>query len=415
MSRYDDHRSSTGTLDYRDRYNRYSRGPSVAERARVVDDERFELRLREGERYGPPARAPGRRYEDEHLIHTSGALVAPDRRRRRDESAAFARPRLLRRQSSLDTFDRIPRHKMETLEIRDRERVRMPHVPAPPGRPGRVREVYEDIRIAEPDTYGDEEFREMRRSRSTVRHRHEEKPYPRKGKTRMPRHMVHLHAILDLGYPYKEEEETIVIQKALSKDQIDEVINLSREFRRPSHRETEYIEVPSPRRTTEHLVVDSYSPRTSHETMIVEPSRNRDDYRDVEYKEVVERVERPVHHHHISRPRSVSIHTHRVASPVRLVEPRGYIEERIESRPAGSMVLVRPRHSEVEVAREIRDLEDERRMLRLERHGGIEITRERDTEIIDSHGHAEEVTEVRREERREPSSRVMRAMMATLT
>ncbi|KAJ5921930.1 hypothetical protein N7516_009633 [Penicillium verrucosum] len=27
MSRYDDYRSSTGTLDSRDRYDRYSRGP----------------------------------------------------------------------------------------------------------------------------------------------------------------------------------------------------------------------------------------------------------------------------------------------------------------------------------------------------------------------------------------------------
>ncbi|KAJ6088827.1 hypothetical protein N7486_010088 [Penicillium sp. IBT 16267x] len=49
----------------------------------------------------PPVRAPGRVYEDEHLVHTSGPLVAPDRRRRRDESLSFAPPRLIRRQSSL--------------------------------------------------------------------------------------------------------------------------------------------------------------------------------------------------------------------------------------------------------------------------------------------------------------------------
>ena len=35
------------------------------------------------------------------------------------------------------------------------------------------------------------------------------------------------------------KDETIVIQKALSKDQIDEVISLSREFRRPAHVESE--------------------------------------------------------------------------------------------------------------------------------------------------------------------------------
>lgn len=222
MSRYDDYRSSTGTLDSRDRYDRYSRGPPVMERERprVREEERFESRLRDEDRYGPPARAP-RYYEEEHLSHpsASGPLVAPDRRRRRDESPSFTAPRLIRRQSSLDTFDRIPRRKMEAFEARDRA-PRMPHVPPPPAQrpsPGRYREreVYEDIRIAEPDYYGDEEFREFgdrermdhrrRRSSSGARHRHEEKPYPRKGKTRIPRKWVHVHAILDLGYSFKEE------------------------------------------------------------------------------------------------------------------------------------------------------------------------------------------------------------------
>lgn len=216
MSRYDDYRSSTGTLDSRDRYDRY-RGPPVAERPRHAEDERFEFRLREEDRYGPPARAPGRRYDDEHLVNTSGPLVAHDRRRR-DESPSFVRPRLLRRQSSLDTFDRIPRRKME--EARDRApRMRgIPTAPPPPrASPGRYREreIYEDIRIAEPDYYGDEEYRDLRdresmdhrrRSSSGARRRHhEEKPYPRKGKTRIPRKWVHIHAILDLGYPFKEE------------------------------------------------------------------------------------------------------------------------------------------------------------------------------------------------------------------
>lgn len=222
-SRYDDYRSSTGTLDSRDRYDRHSRGPPVAERersrerSRFREEDRFESRLREDDRYGPPARAAGRYYEDEHLSHpsSSGPLVAHDRRRRRDESPSFTKPRLLRRQSSLDTFDRIPRRKMEAF---DRAPPRMPPPPAHRPSPGRYREreVYEDIRIAEPDYYGDEEFREFddrermtmdrrRRSSSGARYRHEEKPYPRKGKTRIPRKWVHVHAILDLGYPFKEE------------------------------------------------------------------------------------------------------------------------------------------------------------------------------------------------------------------
>lgn len=223
MSRYnDDYRSSTGTLDSRDRYDRYSRGPPVAERPRYVDDERFEFRLREEDSYGPPARAPNRYYDDDHLDHP------PDRRRqpRRDDSPDF-RPRLVRRQSSLDTFDRLPPRRLEVPERRSgprlpssaRSRAGGPVSAAPPPRrrspPTRFheREVYEDIRIAEPEYYGDEEYRDIRdrdrmadrrRSSSAARHR-EEKPYPRKGKTRLPKKLAHTHAISELGYPYKEE------------------------------------------------------------------------------------------------------------------------------------------------------------------------------------------------------------------
>ncbi|KAJ5426284.1 hypothetical protein N7465_001354 [Penicillium sp. CMV-2018d] len=435
MSRYDDYRSSTGTLDSHDRYDRYSRGPPVAERPRHAE-ERFEARLREEDRYGPPARARGRFYEDDHLDHSSPAmpLVAHDGRRRRDASPSFRRPQLIRRQSSLDTFDRIPRRKMEHLEARD-HRPRAPRVPvvAPPRRhlsPGRYREreVYEDIRIAEPDYYGDEEFRDIRdrdmtdrrrRSSSTVRRHREEKPYPRKGKTRVPRHLAHIHAIMDLGYPFKEEEDVIVIQKALSKEQIDEVLSLSREFRRPSPVETEYIglssspplrERPRERVTTEHLHVEA-SPRTS-QALIVEasPSRHRSMSRHHadRYEEIVERPRV----HGVSRRRAVSVHDHapRLSSAVQ------YIEEReSDTVRTGPMVLVRPRESDHDVSDYIRDLEEETRLLRLERQGGIEITQQRETDIIDNRGNQAEVTEIRRQERSEPNSRIMRAMMATLT
>jgi hypothetical protein len=51
-----------------------------------------------------------------------------------------------------------------------------------------------------------EQMGHRRRSSSGARRRHhDEKPYPRKGKTRIPRKWVHIHAILDLGYPFKEE------------------------------------------------------------------------------------------------------------------------------------------------------------------------------------------------------------------
>ncbi|KAJ5510068.1 hypothetical protein N7453_002171 [Penicillium expansum] len=391
--------------------------PPVAERPRHAE-ERFEARLREEDRYGPPARAPGRFYEDDHLDHPSLQCLLW---------------RLTG--SSLDTFDRIPRRKMEHLEARDRG-PRAPRVPvvAPPHHhpsPGRYREreVYEDIRIAEPDYYGDEEFRDIRdrdmvdrrrRSSSTIRRHHEEKPYPRKGKTRVPRHLAHIHAIMDLGYPFKEEEDVIVIQKALSKEQIDEVLSLSREFRRPSPVESDRIhslspspplrERPRERVTTELLRVDA-TPRTS-QALIVEasPSRHRSRSRHHvdQYEEIVERPRV----RGVSRRRAVSVHNHGppVSSAVQ------YIGEReSDSVRTGPMVLVRPRESDHDVSNYIRELEEETRLLRLERQGGIEITRQRETDIIDDRGNQAEVTEIRRQERSEPNSRIMRAMMATLT
>ena len=96
------------------------------------------------------------------------------------------------------------------------------------------------------------------------------------------------------------------------------------------------------------------------------------------------------------------------------------------------MVLVRPKHSDHDLEISLRELEEEKRLLRAERQGGIEITRQRETDVIDDRGNEEEITEIRRQERKgkpflplktddiltmlpEPRSKVMRAMFATLT
>ncbi|KAJ5961323.1 Zinc finger C2H2 [Penicillium vulpinum] len=73
-----------------------------------------------------------------------------------------------------------------------------------------------------------------RHSSTTVLGNYEDQPYPRKGKTCIPRHLTHIHALVDLGYAFKEEKNLIVIQSALSKAPIDEVLSLSRDFRRSS-------------------------------------------------------------------------------------------------------------------------------------------------------------------------------------
>ncbi|KAL3255282.1 hypothetical protein ABHI18_008319 [Aspergillus niger] len=433
MSRYGDYRRSTGALDEdhysrereRHRHRHRSRGPPVLERPRrVEEDDRFEYRLQEQERYGPPARRSEIFYEDEHLAYSPGPLVTY-----RHAESPPPRPRLLRRQSSLDTFDR-PTRKIDEYYYSDYP-PRAPPSPPPMRRRGsfhRVRspDYYEEIRIAEPDYYGDEEYREFRerdriverprRSMSRFRERmveevDVEKPYPRKGKTRMPRKLVHTSAIREFGYPYEEEGKMIIIQVALSKEQIDEVISRSREMKRMTETRYKHTSSPSPvrdrkrERIVERIAMDSYTPRTSHETLLIEPSPSRHRSRSRHHHH---------HHHHgeleekkitrtVSRTRNVSVQgrPRRRSSPVRRIEryDDGAQSTKLQSGPLA--IVVRPRDSD----------DDLREYTQIERRGGGEMIR--DTEIIGD-GEEEEILEVKKD-RRGPSSRLMRAMMATLT
>jgi hypothetical protein len=89
--------------------------------------------------------------------------------------------------------------------------------------------AYDDVRVQDPDRYGDDGFREYRErewvrkrrnsspspdrrtvkeeiyEKEEIREVKEEKPYPRRGKTRMPKRLVHTKVLYDLGYPYYEE------------------------------------------------------------------------------------------------------------------------------------------------------------------------------------------------------------------
>lgn len=193
------------------------------------------------QRYGAPARRPDRDYEDDHLVSSSDAIIPykerrdisphPEPRSRSRQpsvSAAAApppppRPRFLRRQSSLDTFDRAATRRAHDYRHYDRDEYGPPVTPAsvPQQRnPASFSEPdLDDVRIAEPDFYGDEEFRNMRqRERSETprgRRYHSlreevvrekvERPVPRRGKTRIPKRLVHIRAVIQLNYPFEDE------------------------------------------------------------------------------------------------------------------------------------------------------------------------------------------------------------------
>ena len=200
-------------------------------RAPVYEDQRYY----EEDRYGPRGVTERKYFEetDYYDPRTQRGQLVPYAPERPPRPEAPPRPGIIRRQSSLDTFDRLRRRE----DYEDAYSPRRPNpprelIPVRPPSPRRYprydERFYEDIRVQDPDYYGDDGFREYRErewvsrrkkdspspERRTVKEeiieetRHEikeEKPYPRRGKTRMPKRLVHTKVLYDLGYPYYEE------------------------------------------------------------------------------------------------------------------------------------------------------------------------------------------------------------------
>lgn len=152
-----------------------------------------------------PARSGGQRVRRQS-IHLERDYTPPPSTR-----ALPSRPKFIRRQSSLDTFDRRPLPRYGDQE--DYKPIVTVPVPLPRRRRSPVRRFeereYEEIRIPEPDFYVEDQ-RDVREV-STREYRFkssdfEEPEEPiRRGKTRMPRRLVEKSAIDMLGYPFEEE------------------------------------------------------------------------------------------------------------------------------------------------------------------------------------------------------------------
>lgn len=182
--------------------------------------------------------------EDEYYDPRAGqGAMIPFRPARPARPAAPPRPAMLRRQSSVDRFDFDRRRERQYY---DRDDYRPPPPAAPRGRNSRYEiNIYDDVKVQDPDLYGDDGFREYRErewTRSRARNdspspnrrapteiiaarppeiqettiiekgKVVEKPYPRKGKTRMPKRLVHTKVLFDLGYPFYEEVSNDGIQ-----------------------------------------------------------------------------------------------------------------------------------------------------------------------------------------------------------
>lgn len=191
------------------------------------------------ERFGPPARRrESVRYHEEEIdtfdgSPARGGQLVPFDRPRQSTKRDFGpspgrgppRPGLIRRQSSLDTFDRKPlprygdrfREPPETIVIPQSARRRSP--------PRYMERDFEYSREKEPERFPEDDIREyrereisrMRRPRAEseaelieeksfeIEEEEVEKPYPRKGKTKMPLRLVNKTAIIELGYPFEQE------------------------------------------------------------------------------------------------------------------------------------------------------------------------------------------------------------------
>ena len=226
----------------RDRFSRESRGAPVIEQ-RPPYRQSGERPYYEDDRYyqdshsrGPGGTRDRRFYEEDEYYDpraTSGAVI-PFRPARPERPAAppRPRPRMMRRQSSVDRieFDRRTYYDDE-------------YRPPPPPRPREAKSsrydirIYDDVKVQDQEQYGDDtgfrEYREREWTRSRTRNDSPspnrrapteivtapgfeeeiietktvsvEKPYPRRGKTRMPKRLVHTKVLFDLGYPFYEE------------------------------------------------------------------------------------------------------------------------------------------------------------------------------------------------------------------
>ena len=259
---------------FEERDSRFLRSPGFGQaRERSVG----EIYERRGPRGFEEDRYEKREYYDEPRMERErpfgrdrGPNITIEKERERDYYASpspprrpSGRPAFLRRQSSLDTFDRKPLTRFAEREeygpparYREREDYREelyredahppPFTPIPLPRtralppPRRYAErdfrEYEEIKVAEPDFYGDEDYRgfpERVREREIIRRRRRSRSkersvrgsvrsdsvsssstsevetvrseFPKRGKTRMPARLVNKRAIIDLGYPFEEE------------------------------------------------------------------------------------------------------------------------------------------------------------------------------------------------------------------
>lgn len=384
-------------IDFHEDYQR--RGPRVTERERFHEEDIYDR----------PSRRRTELFEETTPSEIANRALAPYRRKSVvEENIDVAvrrptRPQYIRRQSSLDTFDRrpLPRYgELERIDRIEREEWRPPtNIPIPlpirerrrsPSRHYRDEE-FEETRYRDVDREPRrgrqevEEFREVeverkkskvRRSRSqaarsiaqSVRSSSSssfEEVSPavtmigKRGKTRMPKRLVKKQAVIELGYPFEEEDDFIIVKRALEKEHIDEIIKISENYKEEKTTyvyedimKKEFVEIaPPPPPPPEVIVAVPPPPPAS-----------------VHYAQSVRTIS-PSRHGHEVYEEEIKESAH-IGGPLTVLVPH---EERRVVRHERDIV-----RSERDIKEEIRALEAERRALKYERENDYEFIERRE-------------------------------------
>ncbi|KAH7382659.1 hypothetical protein DE146DRAFT_770790 [Phaeosphaeria sp. MPI-PUGE-AT-0046c] len=399
--------------------DRARRGPPVMERERFREDDRFSHHGRRRNdifEESTPSEVANRAlapYRRKSVIDKDINIdIDIDRREQRPaRSARPARPQFMRRQSSLDTFDRRPLPRYGDVERFEREEVHEhrlpPNVPIPlpirerrrsPPRRFRDDDDFEEIRYDERDGRGREreDYREVevhraksrvKRSKSVAKSTRsssissfeEIQPsratFGKKGRTRMPKRLVKKQAVIDLGYPYEEEV----------------IIKISENYK-------EGAELSIPSQPSTNLAAEKMTYVYEEKVEALPPPPPPESVAPPPPPSVIHNPPPPPMQYAPPPPASVyappppaSVYAPsvRAPSPHHHHEHEEYVEiERSNAMhgpatsflPDGRMLVRREEHyrSERDIKDEIRALEDERRMLKYERDSEYEIIERRD-------------------------------------
>ncbi|KAL6710985.1 hypothetical protein ACN47E_006860 [Coniothyrium glycines] len=428
--------------------------------ARVLERERF----REDERFGSPRSSRDQLFHEPTPSEVANQALAPYRRRsvidkdiidinineRRQAAPRPQRPGYIRRQSSLDTFDRRPLPRFGEIEryerYEDHEYRPPPNVPIPlpirerrrsPPRRFHEEDDFEEIRFDDRGGRGREreDYREVevQREKSRVRRSksqaksvrstrsssissfEEIQPsratWGKKGKTRLPKRLVKKQAVIELGYPFEEEDDFIIVTRALEKEHIDEVIKISENYKEEKVTyvyEEKVEEAPPPPASVAPPppppVQESFPPPPPSVVHAPPPP-----------PQVVYAAPPPPATQYAPSVRAPSPSIHEHEKYVEIERSNAIYGPATAFLPEGRQLARREDYrTERDIREEIRSLEEERRMLKYEREGDREyefierIERNPRKEVI-------RVDRDRKGRRDRPNPKLVAAMMSTLT